>query len=79
MYISRESVIIEYPLKWQFYDLVTVILTSRTALSGVVENVDKLENDDDNDDQTSSKYNNEISNNVSWLIITPYLDTYHLL
>ena len=35
----REGVIIEWPLNGQFHDAVTVILTSRTAVSGVVKNV----------------------------------------
>ena len=42
--LPREGVIIECPLKWQFHDLVTVILTSRTAVSRVVENVDNVVN-----------------------------------
>ena len=39
---AREGVIIECPLKWQFHDLVTIILTSRTAIRRVVENVDNV-------------------------------------
>ena len=31
--------IIEWPLKWQFQDVMINILTSRTAISKVVENV----------------------------------------
>ena len=38
----REGVIIEWALKGQFHDTITKILTSRTAVSGVVENVDKM-------------------------------------
>ena len=41
---AREGVNIECPLKWQFHDLVTVILTSQTAVSRVVENVDNIVN-----------------------------------
>ena len=43
-YHSREGVIIEGPLKWQFHNLVTVILTSWTAVIGVVENFDNVVN-----------------------------------
>ena len=36
---SREGVIIKWPLNGQFHDAVTEVLTSRMAVSGVVENV----------------------------------------
>ena len=32
------------PSKWQFHNLVTVILTSRMTVSGVVENIDNGDN-----------------------------------
>ena len=43
-FCSREGVIIEWPLNEQFHDAVTNFLTSRTAVSGVVENVGNIVN-----------------------------------
>ena len=40
----REGVIIEWPLNGQFHDAVTNVLTSQTAISGVVENVNNVVN-----------------------------------
>ena len=40
----REGVIIEWPLNGQFHHAITDVLTSRTAVNGVVENVGRVVN-----------------------------------
>ena len=43
-YWPREGVIIEWPLKWQFHDVLSDVLTSQKAVSEVVENVGNVVN-----------------------------------